>query len=781
MSIEEKIMSYQKRLDEKAKTELEEKLKEFKENELKSYKLELDEKYRIELENLKRDYDQSYQARVTSLMAKEKNIDELIKQKYDIEQRELFMQRQHILDELKMLKEREADFKRQSELQTRSFESDLAKFKKFEEDFKKREFQLKLLENEYEQKLRNEREKIKFDLERSYAQREFLLQSIENKNKEETKRLEMEKTHLDKIKRELQANQIKVNELELELQKSRAESLSLLNENNLLKDKLSQCLNYDIIKEENNYLKAQLETIKIHLGDNYLKKHGQIKQISKTTGGNKSAFKPVQRKRSVTFASSKEADLNDISSINQNDSTILQESIVNGNYGSMNGKDDDNAAFEFGDRLLTIADNQLLIEQKLEEHNMNNNKLHDMYEMQIYEAKQMQNELADVKTNLKFLQHGIVLPDDDNLTAANVLISKNANQMQQNEIINGNLMLESVAFLESTKERLKNLENEAEKVERNYRDYQYRVTSMAYPIQDDFLQNNNTNYLKYNLNAGNSGLSSNKQKDNLVNIDDLLAKALNLNNEKNDEKFSLSDRIETESKNKEILKQLNDELNEFKEFSKKNSLVKQDSFKNTRKIDNNLDESATDINRSSYLSRDESTHKSPIKQIEQQQEFKSKSPIQPTQFEVQANALNREKTVLFAKHDESDNDEKTKTLTKAAEKPSLIIQSNTKSPSPVATNSSKQFKSKIFENSESSSSSDDEKNKNSSKNSFDAQAYMSQLKQTANQLIKNSYEPKTNDNQKAHIVYETESEDSAANNRIERHKEKSSDEDDFNF
>jgi hypothetical protein len=36
-------------------------------------------------------------------------------------------------------------------------------------------------------------------------------------------------------------------------------------------------LNYDVIKEENNYLKAQLETIKIHLGENYMQKQNQIK------------------------------------------------------------------------------------------------------------------------------------------------------------------------------------------------------------------------------------------------------------------------------------------------------------------------------------------------------------------------------------------------------------------------------------------------------------------------------------------------------------------------
>ena len=711
LTIEEKMLSHQKRIEEKAKAELEEKLNEFRESEFKKFKLENAEKFRIELENAKKEYELAYQARFNSLLAKEKNIEDLVKQRHDFDQREMFSQRQQLLEELKLLKDREMEFKRHSESQTKSFEIDLAKFKKFEDDFKKREFQLKLAENDFEQRLRTEREKVRFEVERSFAQREFLLQSMENKNKEDAKRIEIEKNQLDRVKKELQTQQIRGNELELELQKSRAQALSFLNENNLLKDKLSQCLNYDVIKEENNYLKAQMETIKIHLGENYMQKQNQIKQLPKSLATSKSAFKPVHHKRSVTFANE--------NSDNQNTSAvILPDSIL---ATGLTSRDDD-SALELGDRLLTVADNQLLLEQKIEDQNLNNNKLQDLYEMQIYESRQVLNEVSDLKTQMKFLSHGIVLADENEFIE-NFPLNKKYSNLKQTK--NPTALIESVAFLESAKERLKQLDSEAEKVEKNYRDYQYRLTSTSYPVEDDYL------------------LDTKNKNNESFKLNELLQPFINNSNSINN---SSVPNESVNNKNNENLLQLKKELSEFKNFSRQSSLKKNDLFSIEPKvsvakpeINNPLEPSFTkqeSFNKASSFSEAAKT---------QSPERRNSNDIKP---------IITRNTAYAESSDESSKHEK---ISSPSSKP----------------DNKKNVPTKYYD-----SSSESESLKNV-KASFDAQAYMTQLTEPSKYPVAPKSDIESKPINKTQIVFEEDSETSIKNEKIER--ESLTSDDDFNF
>ena len=714
LSIEEKILAHQKRIEEKAKIELEEKLNEFKQSEFKKYKLEQNEKIRIELENAKKEFEHAYQNKFSSLLTKEKNIEELVKQKHDIDQRELFSQRQQLLEELKLLKDREIEFKRHTESQTRSFETDLAKFKKFEEEFKKREFQLKLAENDFDQRLRTEKEKIRFDVERSFAQREFLLQSIENKNKEDTKRIDIDKSQIDRVKKELQSLQIRSSELELELQKSRAQALSFLNENNLLKDKLSQCLNYDVIKEENNYLKAQLETIKIHLGENYMQKQNQIKHVSKIN--TKSAFKPIQRKRSVTFA-------NENSNNNNTDDTItLPDSILA--TGLTTSKDDE--ALELGDRLLTVADNQLFLEQKIEDQNLNNNKLQDLYEMQIYESRQVLNEVSGLKTQIKFLNHGIPLPDEGEFETNFPLNKKFGTDQSSRTLKHPSASIESVAFIESTKERLKHLDDEAEKIEKNYRDYQYRLTTTTYPADDE-----------YSLNI------KNKNNDESFNLNDLLAHVFNKNSESKNS-VVLNETNQNVNRNYEITKQISMELNDYKDFAKKSSVANQELFKYDPKFEiiKPLEQAVLrqdSINKKSSVSSEDILSNKKI-------EFDN-SNSRPT--------LTREKTLFVESSDESSKHDKKPIFTKQNSNQNIV--------------ETKKY-------ADSSSETESEK----TKNSFDAHAYMAKLSEPIKSSVTKEF-IETKPINKTEIVFEQDedSEESIKNVKIER--ESSTSDDDFNF
>jgi hypothetical protein len=345
---------------------------------------------------------------------------------------------------LASLRERENEFKRNSETQNQKLESELTRVKQLEDDLRKREFQLRLLEEDYETRLKNEKEKLRFDMDRNYAQREFVVQSIERKNHEETKRLDEERAHLDKFKTELQQKGFRINELEIELQRCRSQCVALMNENTNYKEKLQQYLNYEIIREENNYLKSQLENIKIHLGESFLKKRN-IDVLG-------------AKKRNVTF-SENQAQVVDTKDNNQIETL-----------------------HDLGDKILFAADESLALKSKIEEQTSANRELRDLCEMQLLESRKIQDEVSDMKMHVKFLQNGITLPDDSEIQAAD-FTRKQIKPPNQN--VDSNLAHESTAFIERAKERLKNLEFEAEKIEKNYRDYQYKIKTISYPINDD--------------------------------------------------------------------------------------------------------------------------------------------------------------------------------------------------------------------------------------------------------------------------------------------------------
>jgi hypothetical protein len=138
--------------------------------------------------------------------------------------------------------------------------------------------------------LQSEREKIKLDLERQFAQRQFVLESVEAKNKQDAVHNEIERVHLSTMKTEYQGEQMRMSQLDLELQKAQGELVCLRQENELLKEKLGRCLDYDFVVQENRMLKHKLDISKELIGERIV-----TGRMPLATG------RLSQRKRSVTF------------------------------------------------------------------------------------------------------------------------------------------------------------------------------------------------------------------------------------------------------------------------------------------------------------------------------------------------------------------------------------------------------------------------------------------------------------------------------------------------
>lgn len=100
-------------------------------------------------------------------------------------------------------------------------------------------------------------------MERSYSQREFVLESTEAKLKQDASHLAIERSHLDQLKHEYQNQLVRLSQIDLELQKTRGECECLRQENVLLKENVQKTLDYDFIKQENRTLRQKLDISKV--------------------------------------------------------------------------------------------------------------------------------------------------------------------------------------------------------------------------------------------------------------------------------------------------------------------------------------------------------------------------------------------------------------------------------------------------------------------------------------------------------------------------------------
>lgn len=419
-------------------------------------RIEERERLRLELQNYRLEMEQKYQKRHDSLKQKENSFDSILNHRRELEEREIFIQRQHLLDEMKQLREKENDMKKNFEFQLKLIGSDSSKYEAIEERLKKREADLKAAEMDFESRLRNERERIKQDLERAFAQREFVLENVETKNKQDSIHNSIERAQLDRIKHEYQVQQTRLNEVSLEMERAKGEAICLRQENELMKEKLSHLLDYDFIVQENKMLKYKLDISKELIGEKSLTKRTPRHTDfgDQTMGGD---YVP-RRKRSVTFAS--DGGELGIPLLDLNNEMATERSAE----PLPNDETSRKLTYrEEGEKILSEAVDK--IEQPII-HSVLNSELRDLYEMQIYEQRKLQDTINDVKKNVEFLYNGINEECDGE--------TKKHNENS----------LGTFDFISSAKDRYKYLESEGERIEQTYRDYQHKIKSKYYPIND---------------------------------------------------------------------------------------------------------------------------------------------------------------------------------------------------------------------------------------------------------------------------------------------------------
>uniref|UniRef100_A0A8B9X124 Oral-facial-digital syndrome 1 protein n=1 Tax=Bos mutus grunniens TaxID=30521 RepID=A0A8B9X124_BOSMU len=226
-SLEIKLNEYKREVEQQLRAEMSQKLKYFKDTEIMKIKMEEKRKYEKELVEFQNEFERTCQAKSEALMSQEKITLERIQKHQENETKEIYAQRQLLLKDIDLLRGREAELKQRIE----AFEL----------------YQLELKED--------------------YITRTNRLIEDERKNKEKALHLQEELAALNCKKEELDRSVNRVKELELELESVRAQCLALTKQNHMLSEKVKEMSDYSLLKEGKLELQAQNKLLKQQVED----------------------------------------------------------------------------------------------------------------------------------------------------------------------------------------------------------------------------------------------------------------------------------------------------------------------------------------------------------------------------------------------------------------------------------------------------------------------------------------------------------------------------------
>ncbi|CAF1202029.1 unnamed protein product [Rotaria sordida] len=261
LSTEEKLLLFQKNIELRTKESLQQQMDQFRENEIKKIRDDERLKCQMELQTLRKELETLYKSKQDTLNEKEMRIGDRFKAELENERRELYAQRQTFLEELKTMKIRETENQRNLELRERSLTLETDRLKRLEDDIRKREVTLSNTEIHVDQQVQMKLNKLRFEIEQQFTERDKNFQLMEMRNQEEARRLSEERLLAEQAKTEVASLRKHYSEADSTIHRLQSDIKVLQNENEILREKTKQIVDYQAIREENAVLKSQMNNI----------------------------------------------------------------------------------------------------------------------------------------------------------------------------------------------------------------------------------------------------------------------------------------------------------------------------------------------------------------------------------------------------------------------------------------------------------------------------------------------------------------------------------------
>ncbi|KAG8451920.1 hypothetical protein GDO86_003929 [Hymenochirus boettgeri] len=466
-SLESKLSEYRREMEEQLRAEMSQKLQHFKEVEIGKIKLEEKEKSQREMCDFQRELEKTYQIKLEGLVSREKNAIERLQRQQEIEAKEIYSQRQALLKDIELVHTRENDLRQRIEAFDRVQSLEAEKNRSLDEQLRRRELEVKNIEDTFDQKLKNELLRYQIELKEEYMKRTQKVSEDERRNKDEAAKIREETIGINMKKHEYEQAMSRIKELEIEVDSLKAQLSMITRQNHHLTDKLKEMVDYPLIHEEKCRLQAEVKLLK-----------QQIDEVDKE----KELFRERNKHPSAEYIVLQEElkRMENARKFDQEEYKLQKESLE---------KQLQNEASHCTDlkaQLLKSEDSVRKLSAQVEH-----------FEFQLRQAQlALENEvlrnpkpsLVD-RSVLDFTASKIVPPDiyvDKEVLKSHIQFDSfigASGRSSPHHIRTGSTSPDSdYEFVANAKARIKELEKEAEYLDEAYRNYQHRV-SQATPIE----------------------------------------------------------------------------------------------------------------------------------------------------------------------------------------------------------------------------------------------------------------------------------------------------------
>ncbi|CAM4599486.1 unnamed protein product [Leuciscus chuanchicus] len=264
-SVEAKLAEYRKEIQEQAQLELNAKMQHFMEVEMAKVKREEKEASRREILELRRDMERTHELKSEALMSREKNAIERLHRQQEIEEKDLYAQRQALLREMESVRSGEMELKLRIEAFEKSCRLQEEKMKTVEDLLRRRELCVKSVEDSFDQRLKSEILRYQLELKEDYTKRTETLTEQEKRIEAEALRLQKESANIDAKAEEHQRHLSEVKRLQTELESARSQTSLLTRENERLRQRLENMSDYSALKKETQELQTHITLMKLQL------------------------------------------------------------------------------------------------------------------------------------------------------------------------------------------------------------------------------------------------------------------------------------------------------------------------------------------------------------------------------------------------------------------------------------------------------------------------------------------------------------------------------------
>ncbi|KAM9709867.1 centriole and centriolar satellite protein ofd1 isoform 1-T1 [Menidia menidia] len=283
-SFQSKLATYRKETEAQMEVEMNTKLQHFKEVEIAKVKMEEKSKFHKEFEKLKRELERTYEMKARALAEREKNSIDRIQRQQEIEEKNVYMQRQSVLKEIETQRSKENELRMRNEAFEKTCQIQADKVKTTEELLRRRELAVKTMEDTYDQKLKNELSRYQLELKEEFIKRTKELTESENRNKVETARIQKESAVINARLEDHNRACSELKRLQDELETAQQQISLLTQQKELMKERLENTRDYPSLKREKAELQGQLQLLQKQLEEareENLRIHAEMLQPSK--------------------------------------------------------------------------------------------------------------------------------------------------------------------------------------------------------------------------------------------------------------------------------------------------------------------------------------------------------------------------------------------------------------------------------------------------------------------------------------------------------------------